>query len=147
MTTVTVERLDETFHFRASNEQGCTVDMDSIPDREGPPKGSGPMQLLLMALGGCSGMDVVMILNKARQEIDDFRIEISGQRTKHGDATPYSSIHASYMLTGNVDTRKAIRAVKLSIEKYCSVAKTLELLADITYSCSVNGIDVPIDEA
>ena len=121
--------------------------MDSIPDRDGAPKGAGPMQLLLMALGGCSGMDVVMILNKARQEIGEFHIEISGERSQRGDATPYSRIHASYALTGDIDPKKALRAVKLSIEKYCSVAKTLELLADITYSCSVNGVEVPIDKA
>ena len=141
MTSVSIERMDDTFHFRATNEVGCTVDMDSIPDREGDPKGSGPMQLLLMGLGGCSGMDVVLILNKSRQIIDTFRIEISGERTPVADATPYSEIHVQYHLTGELDPRKVVRAVKLSLEKYCSAAKTLEHTASITYSCSVNGVD------
>ena len=146
MTSVTIEQLDDTFHFRASNEEGCTVDMDSIPDRDGPPKGAGPMQLMLMALGGCSGMDVVIILNKARQRIDSFRINVSGERTKRGDATPYSRIHADYVLTGELDPSRVLRAVRLSVEKYCSVAKTLETLAEITFSCSVNGESIPTGE-
>ncbi len=97
------------------------------------------MELLLMALGGCSGMDVVMILNKARQGIDTLQIEVSGERTKRDDATPYSRIHADYVLTGSLDAKKVVRAIQLSVEKYCSVAKTLEPLAEITFGCTVNG--------
>ncbi len=146
MTSVTVERLDDSFHFRATNAEGCHVDMDSIPDREGEPRGAGPMQLLLMALGGCSGMDVVMILQKARQRIDSFSIEVSGERTSRGQATPYSSVHATYRLSGDLDPRRVHRAVQLSVEKYCSVAKTMETLASITYTCVVNGEEYAVDE-
>lgn len=139
LTTISVERLDDTFHFRATNEVGCIVDMDSIPDREGDPKGTGPMQLLLTALAGCSGMDVVMILRKARQRIDSMRIEVTGQRVPVGRATPYGSIHVKYMLTGDLDRQKVLRAIRLSLEQYCSVAKTLESMATISFGCEVNG--------
>lgn len=97
------------------------------------------MQLLLVALGGCSGIDVVMILNKGRQTIDTMSISIDGVRPGDTGPSPYQRIHARYELTGDLDPDKVVRAVRLSIDKYCSVAKTLALGSEITYTCIVNG--------
>lgn len=100
------------------------------------------MQVLLMALGGCTGMDLVMILSKARQQIEDFEIEVAGERTPLEEARPYSKVHVTYRLAGELDPQKVMRAARLSIEKYCSVSKTVEKLASISYSCIVNGEEV-----
>ncbi len=139
MTAITIERVDDSYHFRASNAQGTSVDIDSIGDREGEPVGVGPMEMLLMALGGCSGIDIVMILTKGRQRIDSFTMRIEGDRSSASSATPYASIHAHYELKGDLEPAKVLRAVRLSHEKYCSVVKNLEDATVITYACSVNG--------
>lgn len=97
------------------------------------------METLLFALGGCSGIDVVMILNKGRQRIEAFKMELIGERPSGQGATPYDSVHVRYDLEGELDPAKVLRAVKLSHDKYCSVIKSLEHKTEITYSCIVNG--------
>jgi len=136
---ITIERLNDDFHFRATNDTGNTVDMDNTGEGDDPPKGVGPMQMLAMALGGCSGIDVVSILKKSRQPIVSFDMEIEGERETGVVPSLYKTLHVHYILTGELDEEKVRRAVQLSMEKYCSVAKTLEHTATITYSFSVNG--------
>ena len=139
MTKVTMERLDETFHFRGWNSRGGTIDLDSVGDREGEPRGVGPMESLLFALGGCSGIDVVTILTRGRQKVRTFTMELEGERPADKVAAPYFAIRAHYDLTGELEPEKVLRAVRLSHEKYCSVVKSLEHKTKITYSCTVNG--------
>ncbi len=139
MTEVTLERVDSTYHFRGFNSRGGEINVDSVGDRDGDPVGVGPMECLLFGLGGCSGIDIVMILTKGRQQIESFRMRVAGERPPNQGATPYSEIHTHYELTGNLDPSKVLRAVRLSHEKYCSVVKSLEHKTKITYSCTVNG--------
>ena len=139
---VQLKRLDDAFHFEASNEQGKTMQFDAGPDIGGNNKGVRPMQTLLMALGGCSAMDVVSILNKPRHKLDDFQIEIDGEREAGKEPSLFVNIHMIYKLAGNVEPEKAKRAVELSMEKYCSVAKTLEKTAVITYDTLLNGTKI-----
>ena len=136
---INIERLNNDFHFRAMNETGNTVDMDDTGEGDNPPNGVGPMQMLAMALGGCSGIDVVSILKKSRQPIASFKMEIEGKRVRGAVPSLYRTLHVHYLLTGELDEEKVRRAVRLSMEKYCSVAKTLEKTATITYSFSING--------
>lgn len=137
---VRLERLDEAFHFRATNAHGHTVDMDDASSSEdGRGKGVGPMELLVMAAGGCSGIDVVSILQKGRQRIDTFAIEVEGAKPTGVSPSLYQHIHLHYILTGDLDPARVRRAVALSLGKYCSVSKTLEKTARITASCTVNG--------
>ncbi|WP_457653079.1 OsmC family protein [Rhodocaloribacter sp.] len=142
MATVNVklEQLDDSFHFRASNADGNTVDIDDATSREdGVGKGVGPMQLVVMALGGCSAVDIVSILRKSRQKIDTFTIDVTGEKPDGVSPSLYERIHVHYALTGDLDANRVRRAVDLSLNKYCSVAKTLEPTARITASFSVNG--------
>lgn len=139
MTEVTLERVDSTYHFKGFNSRGGEIDVDSVGDRDGDPVGVGPMECLLFGLGGCSGIDIVMILTKGRQQIDSFRMRVRGERPSGQGARPYSEINTHYELTGNLDPLKVLRAVRLSHEKYCSVVKSLEHKTKITYSCTVNG--------
>jgi putative redox protein len=82
------------------------------------------MQSLLMALGGCSGIDVVSILNKQRQAFTTLQIRVSGEREQGRPPALWKQAHMQFFIPG-VDLAKAEHAAKLSIEKYCSVAETL----------------------
>ncbi|HEY9008823.1 OsmC family protein [Ohtaekwangia sp.] len=137
MIKIELRRLNDAFHMEARNEAGNTVQMDSSPEAGGSNLGMRPMQMLLAAMGGCSSIDVVSILKKQRQDLKDIQITITGEREK--DATPslYTEVHAHFKLFGDIDQDKAEKAVSLSVEKYCSVAKTLEKTAKITYSLEV----------
>jgi putative redox protein len=137
MVKIELNRLNDAYHFEALNEQGSKVHMDASPDIGGSNQGMRPMQMLLAAMGGCSAIDVISILKKQKQELKDIKITVTGEREK--DATPslYTEVHAHFKLFGNIDKDKANKAVSLSVEKYCSVAKTLEARAKITFSIEI----------
>ena len=135
---INVKRLNDNFHLEASNEDGNSIQMDSSPDIGGEGKGMRPRQLLLAALGGCSAIDVILILKKQKQEITDFDVEVEGESEKVEDYSLFRDICLHFKIKGKVDLDKAERAAKLSIEKYCSVSKTLEPTAKITFKVTVN---------
>lgn len=114
--------------------------MDTSVQQGGTGAAAGPMQLVLMGLGGCSGIDVVKILKKSRQDVKTFHIELDAERAQDEIPAVFTKIHARYILTGDLDPEKVRRAVDLSLEKYCSVARMLQKTATITYSFSVNGV-------
>jgi putative redox protein len=135
---INVKRLNDKFHMEASNEDGNTIQMDSAPDIGGEGKGMRPRQMLLAALGGCSAIDVLLILRKQKQEILDFNVEVEGHSEKVQDYSLYRDITLHFKIKGTIDYDKVERAVKLSIEKYCSVSKTLEPTAKINYKITLN---------
>ncbi|GMQ81204.1 MAG: OsmC family protein [Rhodothermia bacterium] len=137
---VQVKKQETDFHFRAQNERGLTVDIDDAEAYEdGAESGVGPMQLLLMALGGCSGFDIMSILMKSRQQVEKFDMEITGQKPDGTSPSVYSNIHVRFVFKGKIDASKARRAIELSLEKYCSVAATLGKSAEIGYDFMING--------
>ena len=125
MVHVEVLRVNNDFGFEGKDSSGHTVKMDSSPESGGKNFGIRPMQMLLMGLGGCSGIDIVSILKKQRQSVDGFRILIDGERQAGKDATLWKEIRIIFELKGSIDPEKATRACSLSVEKYCSVAATL----------------------
>jgi putative redox protein len=135
---INIKRIDDDFNMEATNEDGNTLLMDGAPDIGGHGKAMRPMQLLLAALGGCSAIDVILILKKQKQIIESFEIEVDGEREKIEDYSLFKDICLHFKIKGEVDPDKAERAVKLSVEKYCSVSKTLEPTAKITYKVTVN---------
>lgn len=136
---IELKRLDDAFHFEAISETGNVAHMDVGADLGGSNKGVRPMQMLLMGLGGCSAVDIVMILKKQRQVIESFEISIDGERQKGNEPSLWESIQIHFKLKGTIEKEKAERAVQLSMDKYCSVSKTLEIAgAKITYKVSVN---------
>ncbi|WP_254090222.1 OsmC family protein [Dawidia soli] len=137
MIKIEVNRLNDAYHMEAVNEQGNRVEMDGSPDIGGGNNGMRPMQMLLAAMGGCSGIDVISVLKKQRQDLRDIKITITGEREKDAVPSLYTEVHAHFRLYGNIDPQKAEKAVSLSVEKYCSVARTLEKNAKITYSFEV----------
>ncbi len=136
---VTLNRVNEKFHFQVKNDRGYVVDLDKRKSQGGDDLGASPMELLLMGVAGCSGIDLIGILQKQRQEITSYQMEVEGDRVSVGEATPFSKIHATIFIEGDVKPKKALKAAELSFEKYCSVSKTLEPTATVTYSVVVNG--------
>jgi putative redox protein len=136
---IELKRLDDAFHFEAKSETGNSAFMDAGENIGGHNKGVRPMQMLIMGLGGCSAIDIVLILKKQRQVIEDFEITIDGEREKDKEPSLWENVHLHFRLKGQIDKTKAERAVQLSLEKYCSVSKTLEIAgAKISYTVSVN---------
>jgi len=125
MAKVEVTRMNNLFGFDAKDANGHTVKIDTSPETGGVNYGVRPMQLLLMGLGGCSGIDILSILKKQRQEVIDFNISIEGDRQQGVEPSLWTNITIVFTLTGNVDQDKADKACALSIQKYCSVAETL----------------------
>jgi uncharacterized OsmC-like protein len=111
--------------------------MDGSPEVGGQNKGLRPMQLLLASIGGCSSIDIISILQKQRQGLRDIKIEIEAHRQT--DVTPalFSNITVHFILFGDIDENKAQKAVELSMDKYCSVARILEKTCDIKYSYEI----------
>lgn len=125
MIEVNLKRQKGDFGFEGTDANGHTVRMDTSDETGGVSFGVRPMQMLLMGLGGCSGIDIVMILKKQRQEVTDFAINIKGEREKGKEPSLWETIKVTFTLTGNIDKEKAERACELSMNKYCSVADTL----------------------
>ena len=134
---VTLNRINDNYLFEAKGASGVPVLIDNKTDE--PSKGASPMELLLMGVGGCSAIDVVSILKKQRQEITSYKMEVEGQRKEIREAKPFEAIHVTLHLEGKIDEAKAVRAAKLSFEKYCSVSITMEASVKITYSIELNG--------
>jgi putative redox protein len=105
------------------------VDMASGTDEPG--KGATPMELLAVALAGCTSMDVVSILQRMRQPLEGLRVEVHGEKA---DEHPrrYLSLEVVYHLKGALDEKKVQRAIELSETKYCSVEATLRPAVAIT---------------
>ena len=120
--------------FVASADSGHAVVMDSDPDVGGNNTGSRPMELLLMGIGGCSGMDIISILKKKKQALTGLEANVSGTMA---DDYPhkYTEITIEYVVRGKGISEEAVkRAVQLSMDKYCSVKATLEGSAKINFS-------------
>lgn len=113
------------FGFEAKDSNGHTIRLDTSPETGGENFGVRPMQLLIMGLGGCSGIDIVSILKKQRQRIEAFHMDIEGDREAGVEPSLWQDVNIIFTLTGDIDPAKAQRACELSMEKYCSVAQTL----------------------
>lgn len=136
---IELKRLDDAFHFEAKSETGNIAHMDAGENIGGHNKGVRPMQMLIMGLGGCSAIDIVMILKKQKQIIEDFTISIDADREQGKEPALWENVEIHFKFKGQIEKEKAERAVQLSMDKYCSVSKTLELAgAKIKYKVSVN---------
>src|SRR5688572_3664691 len=125
MIKIDVERVNGDYGFEARDAFGHTVQIDNSPDGGGTNFGVRPMQLVLMGLGGCSGIDVISILKKQRQPVEGFSMHIEGEREPGVEPSLWKDITIVFTLKGKIDPDKAQRACDLSMDKYCSVAETL----------------------
>ena len=123
MVSLELKRVAGDFGFEAKDANGHVVRLDGF--HEGEKTGVSPMQVLLMGLGGCSGIDIVSILKKQRQQVDEFDMKIEGEREPGVEPSLWQNVNIHFILKGQIDLDKAERACALSMDKYCSVAETL----------------------
>lgn len=136
---VALERINNDYLFEVSNDNGHRVFLDNKTKTEGSVKGISPMELLLMGLAGCSSIDVVAILQKQKINPTSLKMEVEGHRPEGVIPRLFHEIQVNVYLEGDFSPEKALRAVALSFEKYCSVSKTLEHTANITHTVYLNG--------
>lgn len=134
---ITINRLEKEQHMEAKNEEGGIIRLDGTRTIGGIEGGLSPMQLLLAGIGGCSAIDIIGILKKQKQDLRDIKVEVEGDRQKKDTYSEFTTIHLNFILTGDLDKKKVERAIDLSVNKYCSVAKTLEKTSEITYSYTI----------
>jgi putative redox protein len=129
-----VIELKSTDYFVGHTPSGHTISLDTDHERNSAPT---PMELLLVALGACTGVDVASILVKKRQDVLAYRIEVKGQRRDEHPRS-YKRMEVQHVITGRGISEQAVRqAIQLSEEKYCSVAATLRPTAEIVSSFKI----------
>jgi len=136
---ISLQRLNDAVHFEGTSESTAVrVHIDGSPQIGGQELGVRPMELVLMALGSCSALDLVNILKKQRQQVDDVKIDVDGQR-RETIPNIFTDIHISFYLKGDIDPAKAEKAAELAVKKYCSVHDMLAAGGvKITYSIDIH---------
>jgi putative redox protein len=131
---------DELFVGKTPSNNEVTMDTDHL--RHSAPS---PMELLLLALGSCTGVDVMSILRKKRQDVLDYKIEVSGERRDEHPRS-FKRLEVHHIVTGrNISEHSVAQAIELSETKYCSVAATLRPTAEIFSTFEI--IQAPDDDS
>jgi putative redox protein len=124
--------------FEGVAESGGTVTLDARPDHGGAGRGPSPMETVLLALGGCTGMDVVSILRKMRAPLEGLEIRVTAERAADHPQV-FTRIGLEYVFKGpGLDPAQVKRAVELSQERYCSVAAMLRGVAEVSYTWHID---------
>ncbi|MFD0869047.1 MULTISPECIES: OsmC family protein [Paenibacillus] len=126
--------------FKSLSSRNHEVMMDAVPDVGGENAGSSPMELVLMGLTGCMGIDVTMILEKMRLAPDRLEIEAAGIRAEEPPRR-FVEIHLTFHVDGDIKPDKIWRAIRLSEQKYCSVAHSLN--SKVASRLLLNGKEEP----
>ncbi len=117
--------------FESDNPRWPSIMMDASKDFGGTNSGMAPKAMMLSSLAGCSGLDIVSILNKMKVKIDDFKMEIIGELTDE-DPKYYHTVTVNYHFYGkNLKESKIKKAVDLSVEKYCGVMEMFRRFAKV----------------
>ncbi|MGB9857651.1 MAG: OsmC family protein [Dictyoglomaceae bacterium] len=123
--------------FKGITPSNFTIEMDSTPEHGGDNEGPRPMELVLVALGGCTGMDVISILDKMKEKVESFEMNISAERAQDHPKV-YTKVHIEYIFKGeNLKEENIKKAIELSQIKYCSVSAILRGTAKVTYSWKI----------
>lgn len=119
--------------FEAMPPSGKALTMDAYPDAGGQDLGPTPLETMLSGLAACSAMDVISILQKKRQKVTSYRVEVEGVRPEPGVyPRPFTKLTIKHIVEGeDLDESAVAQAVKLSDEKYCSVIATFRANPDI----------------
>lgn len=125
--------------FIGKGDSDHWVPLDGPSKFGGSEAGAKPMEMVLIALGGCTGMDVTSLLNKMKVDYDDFKVKLSAERSEEHPRV-FTKIHIKYIVKGeNISEEKVKKAVNLSQEKYCPVSAMLRKAAEVTYEHKVIG--------
>ena len=126
------------FNFEAENENGFTVELDAKAAIGGEGKGFRPMEMLLVGLGGCSGIDIVNVLTKQKEPLDDIKIVINATRKEEELPPIFHEIDIHFDLYGNLSQTKVERALAMTFDKYCSVSNILGRSAKINFTYKIS---------
>lgn len=135
---INLKRINENYLMEATNEEGKSIQMDGSTSIGGENLAPRPMQVVLMALAGCTSIDVLSVLRKKRQVVEEYDVEVTAEREEGKIPSLFTEIHIKFLLKGDLDPEKVERAIQLSADKYCSVSRLLEKTANITWSFSIN---------
>jgi putative redox protein len=115
------------FRFESKNpDNGYAFSIGASKSIGGDESGFRPMQVMLASLGGCSGIDVINILKKSRVDFDRVDVDVEGDRAEGVEPSPFTRVKLTFKVTGRgVEPAKVEKAVKLSVEKYCSAIASL----------------------
>lgn len=138
LSKIKLQRIDNHVNFVATNETDNSILMDGSPAIGGKGNGVRPMETLLMGVAGCASIDVVLILKKMKQKIDDLQVDVEAEKIKVGDVSEYKTINLHFTLSGDIKEKKLAQAIDMSLKKYCSVSKILERSSKITSSYTLN---------
>ncbi len=123
--------------FVGESPSGHAVVMDGPPEFGGRNLGIRPMEMLILGLGGCSAFDVMLILQKSRQQVVHCEVELNYERADENPKV-FTRIHLHFVVTGkSLDEKKVDRAIQLSAEKYCSASIMLGKTAEITHDFEI----------
>ncbi len=123
--------------FVGESPSGHSVVMDGSPDYGGRDLGVRPMEMVLLGLGGCTAYDVVLLLQKSRQQINLCEVHLEADRAESVPAV-FTSIKVHFVFGGeSLNPTHVERSVKLSAEKYCSVTRMLEPTVDVNYTWEI----------
>ena len=139
---VVLERINNDYLFEVKNKNGHKVLLDNNSKTTGKVEGSSPMELLLMGVAGCSAIDIISILNKQKINPLSLKMEVIGLRNSGEVPSLFYQIDIIIYLEGEINKEKALRAAKLSYDKYCSVSKMLEKTAKINYKVVLNAQEI-----
>ena len=121
---IEMERTSGDYGFEVKDQNNHLLTTDTSDESGGINFGFRPMQLLLSGLGTCSAIDMVAILKKQKQTIEQFKITVEGEREKNKIPALWETIKVTFSIKG-VEKDKVEKAAALSMNKYCSVAETL----------------------
>jgi putative redox protein len=136
---IELERINDAVYLEARNESGNTIYMDGSPDIGGQGLGVRPMEVVLMALAGCTSMDMLSMLEKMRETVQSYKVVVNADRADE-DPKVFTRIHVHYILQGNLNEKNVERAIRLSMDKYCSVTHMLNKTAEVTHSHEIHHI-------
>ena len=126
------------FNFEAENAGGFKVELDAKAEIGGEGKGFRPMEMLLIGLGGCSGIDMVNVLTKQKEPLEDIKIQIKATRKDEETPAIFDVIDINFDLHGDLSQQKVERALALTFDKYCSVSNILGRSAQINFTYTIN---------
>ena len=133
---VEIKRIDSDFKLEARGSGPFCIMVDKAAGSGGKGEGARPMELMLMSVGTCSTFDIIEILRKQRQNLKNIRVAVEGNRVD-GVPSVFDKIHLTYFIEGDVEEKKAQRAIDLSVQKYCSASAMVAKTAEITYSFEI----------
>jgi len=130
----------ENLKFIGDAPSGHSILMDGPTDSGGDNVAIRPGEMVLVALGGCTSIDVVSMLKKMRVDITGFEVIVDGEPAEDYPKV-WTKIHVKYIITGHdIDEAKVKKAIALSEEKYCSVSAILKKSAELTYDYEIISI-------